>query len=90
LQNRDREEARKQWHGQGPRGHRDRAGDYQRPLGGCPIDERANRCLRDDRRDAADPHHEADRGLVPMVGQQEVDRQVRTQTIANVSQKEVQ
>jgi hypothetical protein len=81
---------RKQWHRQGPGGDRNCAGDHQRPLGGRPIDESAHRCLRDDRRDAADPHHEADRGLVPVVGQQEINREVRAQTVANISQKEVQ
>ena len=60
-----------------------------RPLGSRPIDESASRCLRDDRSDAADPHDDANRGLVPMVGQQKVDRQVRTQAIAHVSKKEV-
>jgi hypothetical protein len=53
LQERDRDEAGKQRHGQGPNGDRDCAGDDQRPLGGRAIDERTHRCLRDDRRDAA-------------------------------------
>jgi ketosteroid isomerase-like protein len=64
--------------------------DNQRTLRRRAVHQRTERGLRDDRGNPADCHHEADRRLIPVVGDQRVDRQVRTEAVADVGQREVE
>jgi len=80
----------KQRHGQRSGCHRQRTGHDQRSLCRRAVNRGADRRLRCNRRESTDAHHEPDRGLIPVMRQQQVDRQVGPEAVAHIGQKEVQ
>jgi hypothetical protein len=62
----------------------------QRALCGAAVDQRAGRRLDENARQRRHRHHHADRGLVPLLFGQKVDRKIRAEAVPHIGEKEVQ
>jgi hypothetical protein len=70
-------------------GHDKGGGDNDRPFGVANVGQRARRSLHDKARDGGNRHHEADLILRPMPLRQEIDREIGSKPLANISEEEV-
>jgi hypothetical protein len=71
-------------------GHDNGGGDNGRPFGVTNVGQRARRSLHDKAADGGNRHHEADPILRPMPLRQQINREIGSKPLANISEKEIQ
>ena len=90
LRCRDQFKAVDQRQGDAGKGDEDGRRHHQRTLGRRAVDQRARGRLGDDAGERGHRHHDADRGLVPFLFCQQVDREIGAEAVAHVGEKEIQ